>query len=75
VTVSILDHFKDLEDPRIYTDNQRHQLLDIVVISMLSVLCGAEGWADISAWAEEQQAWLTVRASPASIHPNGKPAT
>ena len=68
MTVSILDHFKDLEDPRIYTDNQRHQLLDIVVISMLSVLCGAEGWADISAWAEEQQAWLaTFLALPNGI--------
>ena len=68
MTASILDHFKDLEDPRIFTDNQRHQLLDIVVISMLSVLCGAEGWADISAWAEEQQEWLaTFLALPNGI--------
>jgi predicted transposase YbfD/YdcC len=68
VTVSILDRFKDLEDPRIYTENQRHQLLDIVVISMLAVLCGAEGWADIFAWAEEHQTWLaTFLALPYGI--------
>ena len=45
VTVSILHHFKDLRDPRIYTDNGRHRLLDIVVIAMLAVLSGADGWA------------------------------
>ena len=70
VTVSILDHFKDLRDPRIYTDNQRHELLDIVVIAMLAVLSGAEGWADIFTWADSRRTWLATFLTL----PNGIPS-
>jgi predicted transposase YbfD/YdcC len=58
VAVSILHHFKELRDPRIFTDNKRHRLLDIVVIAILAVLSGADGWADIYAWADEHRGWL-----------------
>jgi predicted transposase YbfD/YdcC len=68
VTVSISDHFKDLEDPRIYTDNGRHRLLDIVVIAMLAVLSGADGWADIFTWGDSRRTWLaTFLALPYGI--------
>ena len=68
MSVSILEHFKDLEDPRIYTDNKRHRLLDIVVIAMLAVLSGADGWADIFAWADARKTWLaTFLALPNGI--------
>ena len=58
--ICIVDYFEDLEDPRIYTLNGRHQLLDIVTISILAVLCGAEGWADIHTWAQANKAWLST---------------
>lgn len=58
--VCIVDYFEELEDPRIFTLNKRHQLVDIVTISILAVLCGAEGWADIFTWAQAHEAWLST---------------
>jgi hypothetical protein len=40
--------FEGLEDPRI-ARTKRHQLLDILLIAILAVMCGAEGWVDIEA--------------------------
>ena len=46
-TLAIQTHFADLEDFRI--DRTRlHNLLDIVVIAICAVICGAEGWEDIA---------------------------
>jgi len=36
---SLIEHFGDLDDPRRY--NRRHLLLDIVVIAICAVVCGA----------------------------------
>ena len=58
--VCIVDYFEDMEDPRVFTLNKRHQLLDIVTISILAVLSGAEGWADIFTWAQAREAWLST---------------
>jgi predicted transposase YbfD/YdcC len=58
--ICIVDYFEDLEDPRVFTLNKRHQLLDIVTISILAVLSGAEGWADIFTWAQAREAWLST---------------
>ena len=41
---SIIEHFGDLEDPR--RDNRRHQLIDIVFITICAVICNAESWED-----------------------------
>jgi predicted transposase YbfD/YdcC len=69
--VSVVRHFESLEDPRIFTANQRHQLLDIVVITILGVLSGAEGWKDIYIWADAHRARLgTFLALP-----HGLPST
>ena len=38
---SIMDHFQDLDDPRIER-SKRHQLLDIVAIAICAVICGAD---------------------------------
>ena len=40
---SIMDHFQDLEDPRI-DRSKRHQLLDIIAIAICAVICGADSW-------------------------------
>ena len=47
-SVPIREHFASLTDPR--CANARHQLLDILVIALCAVLCGAEGWEDIEAY-------------------------
>ncbi|HTH47219.1 MAG TPA: ISAs1 family transposase [Candidatus Limnocylindria bacterium] len=53
----IRTHFADLEDPRI-DRTRRHELLDIVVIAVCAVICGAEGWVDIADYGVAKQVWL-----------------
>lgn len=44
---SLLTHFNELEDPRYQNHNYRHLMRDILVISLLAVICGADSWTDI----------------------------
>ncbi len=36
-----LDHFKVVADPRIENANRRHELGDMLVLTILAVICGA----------------------------------
>ena len=68
-TSSIRDHFAALEDPRI--DRQKcHQLLDIVVVAICAVLCGADGWVAIEEFGKAKYAWLKGFL----VLPNGIPS-
>ncbi len=50
-------HFKSLQDGR--TDiNIRYELLDIVFLTLVAILCGAEGWKDIQRFGESKLEWL-----------------
>jgi len=49
--------FADLEDPRV-VPRCDHVLLDIVAITLLAVLCGAEDWPDIELFGETRKDWL-----------------
>lgn len=53
----ICKHFDDLPDPRV-TGRCDHELLDVVVISILAVICGADGWEDIHEFASMREQWL-----------------
>lgn len=55
--VSILDFFKELEDPRSHI-NRRHLLGDLIVICVLAVIAGADGPKSIGVWAEAHGEWL-----------------
>src|SRR5712692_4441056 len=44
---SIIEHFGVVEDPRIERHKQ-HKLLDIIVIAICAVICGAEGWVAVA---------------------------
>jgi len=48
----ISEHLGRVKDPRIgYTT--RHKLLDILVIAICAVVCGADGWSDVAlVWQE-----------------------
>lgn len=50
-------HFGDLQDPRIER-TKRHELLDIVVIAICGVICGADSWVDIELFGKSKQDWL-----------------
>ena len=39
--VSILDHFADLDDPRVER-TRRHKLVDIIAIAICAIICGAD---------------------------------
>jgi predicted transposase YbfD/YdcC len=55
--VSILDYFKDLEDPRCPI-NRVHLLSDLIVICILAVIGGADGPQAIGLWAQANAQWL-----------------
>ena len=49
--------FESLEDPR-GRQGREHDFLSIVMIAILAVIGGAEGWDDIEIYAESHQTWL-----------------
>lgn len=55
--LTIRTHFADLKDPRL--DRTRfHNLMDILVIAICAVICGADGWLDIAAYGVAKYDWL-----------------
>jgi predicted transposase YbfD/YdcC len=69
VPSSFQDHFASLSDPRsFHAPNQRHELIDILVIAVCAVICGAEGWEDIEEYGTAQAEWFAeVLALPHGI--------
>lgn len=64
---SIVEHFGRLEDPRV-VGRTDHKLIDLVVIAILSTICGAEGWTEMEEFAIARQDWLcTFLELPAGI--------
>ena len=66
---SILDEFRDLEDPR-SPINRRHLLGDLIVISIMAVIAGADGPTAIGTWAANHEEWLRKHLEL----PNGIPS-
>jgi len=55
---SSLEHFfSNLTDPR-STRNQRHQMIDILTISICAIICGAEYWTEVEEFGLQAQEWL-----------------
>lgn len=54
---SIEEHFGDLEDER-KAKGKRHELLDIIVIAVCAIICGAENWTDIELFGNAKRRWL-----------------
>lgn len=57
IAASISEHFAGLEDPRAKHLND-HKLIDIIIIAICAVICGAEGWTDVELFGNERQDWL-----------------
>ena len=53
----LLAHFANLPDPRA-PRGVRHKLIDIVSISILAVICGANTYSQIYQYAQAQASWL-----------------
>lgn len=56
-TAKIESHFEKVRDPRI-GNAKRHKLLDILVIAICAVICGADGWSDIELFGKNKAGWL-----------------
>ena len=54
--VLIAEYFSEVEDPRWH--NRRHKLLDILVIAICAVICGADSWEDIELFGKAKEEWL-----------------
>jgi len=54
---TVVEHFSSLTDPRI-DRKKRHQLLDIVIIAICGVICGANDWVGIEAFGNAKYEWL-----------------
>ncbi len=54
---SIAKHFSRVKDPRI-DRTKRHRLLDIIIIAICGVICGADGWVDIELFGKTKIEWL-----------------
>ncbi len=48
-TLVLFEHFKSVEDPRMERTKD-HVLLDMIVIAVYAVICGADDWVGIEAW-------------------------
>jgi predicted transposase YbfD/YdcC len=54
---SIARHFEGLPDPR--TGNaKQHIFLEILIMAICAVICGADGWSDVELFANNKKAWL-----------------
>ncbi|MCP3942749.1 MAG: ISAs1 family transposase [Desulfobacteraceae bacterium] len=54
---SITSHFTSIKDPRI--DRQkRHKLIDIFVIAICAVICGADEWVSIEMFGKSKYKWF-----------------
>lgn len=64
---SLKHHFQALKDPRV-DRTKRHLLLDIVVIAICAVICGADTWVGVELYGKSKYDWLkTFLALPHGI--------
>jgi predicted transposase YbfD/YdcC len=54
---SIFAYFAELEDPR-NVHQCTHPLINILIIAILGVICGADNWVDIERYGKAKQEWL-----------------
>jgi len=57
ITAGVDEQFSELKDPRI-DRTKHHALIDIMVIAICAVICGADTWEDVEAFGRAKQAWF-----------------
>lgn len=64
---AIDEYFSQVNDPRV-DRTKEHPLIDMIVIAICAVMCGAEGWTDIENFGNSKLPWLkTFLALPNGI--------
>jgi predicted transposase YbfD/YdcC len=67
--LAVTKHFARLRDPRI-NRRKRHLLIDIIVIALCAIICGANDWQQIVTVARGREDWLRTFLTL----PNGIPS-
>jgi predicted transposase YbfD/YdcC len=57
VTASIVEHFAGVDDPRLERKRE-HRLMDILVIAISAVVCGANDWVAVETFGKAKESWL-----------------
>jgi predicted transposase YbfD/YdcC len=57
LTASIVEHFAGVEDPRVERKRE-HRLMDILVIAISAVVCGANDWVAVETFGKAKESWL-----------------
>jgi hypothetical protein len=65
--LSLVECMAAVEDPRV-DRTKAHDLQDFLVLSVLSVLCGIEGWEDIELFANGGGDYVLARNRGQSPH-------
>ncbi|MHB8765465.1 MAG: ISAs1 family transposase [Deferrisomatales bacterium] len=50
-------HFAAIEDFRV-DRNKRHLLLELIIIALCAVLCGADGWVEVAQFGRAKEGWF-----------------
>ena len=58
IAISFMEHFISLQDPRKATHNKRHKMMDILVLTILAIICGADTWVEVEEFGEAKEEWL-----------------
>ena len=72
--------FGDLPDPRRLQGRCDHELVEIILVAVCAVLCGAESWSEVEEFGEAKEAWTPVHGvTPSELNtrlrtPNSVPA-
>lgn len=59
VRAGVLRSFASLPDPRMKR-TRKHELIDLVVIAICGVICGADGWAQIAEFGRAKRKWFAT---------------
>lgn len=66
-TTTLKHHLLQLTDPRLHR-RRRHELLDVLLIALTAMLCGAENFVHMAQFGKAKQSWLrTFLALPHGI--------
>ncbi|MBZ0300175.1 MAG: ISAs1 family transposase [Anaerolineae bacterium] len=55
--ISLTRLFEDMDDPRV-VGRCTYPLVEVALIGICAVLCGAETWTEVEEFGESKQAWL-----------------
>jgi predicted transposase YbfD/YdcC len=57
-SAALVEHFGELADPRI-DRHKEHKLIDVLVIAICAILCGANDWVAVETFGQAKREWFT----------------